>query len=46
MPQPDFFPPMIPEAFQAYTNFWYAQAHAQVGQGQYPVPPKATPTQP
>ena len=25
-----------PKAFQAYTNFWYAQAQAQAGQGQYP----------
>ena len=25
MPQLGFFPPMTLEAFQAYTNFWYAQ---------------------
>ena len=33
MPQPGFFPPMTPEAYQAYANFWYAQAQAQVGLG-------------
>ena len=44
IPQPGFFPPMTSEAFQTYTNFWYAQAQtqAQVGQGQYPMPPMAT----
>ena len=29
MPQPGFFPPMTSEAYQAYANFWYAQAQAQ-----------------
>ena len=24
MPQPRFFPPMIPEAYQVYVKFWYA----------------------
>ena len=44
MPQSGFFPPMTLEAFQAYTNFWYAQAQvqAQAEQGQYPMPPMAT----
>ena len=44
IPQPGFFPPMILKAFQAYTNFWYAQA--QVEQGQYLVPLVTTPAQP
>ena len=41
VPQPGFFPPMTPEAYQAYMNFWYAQSQAQVPVGQmpYPVPP-------
>ena len=29
MPQAGFFPSMSPEAFQAFTNYWYAQAQAQ-----------------
>ena len=29
MPQPRFFPPMTLEAFQAFTNYWYAQTQAQ-----------------
>ena len=37
---------MTLEAFQAFTNYWYAEAqaqtHAQVGQGQFPVPPTIT----
>ena len=41
MPQPRFFPPMTPEAYQTYLNFWYAQTQAQVPAGQMPysVPP-------
>ena len=48
MSQPGFFPLMTSEAFQAFTNYWYAQvqAQAQAGQGQYPVPPTATFAQP
>ena len=48
MPQPGFFPPMTPEAYQAYMNFWYAQtqAQAQTGQVSYPVPLRATFAQP
>ena len=44
MPQPRFFPPMTPEAYQAYMNFWYAQTQAQMPLGQmpYPVPPPPT----
>ena len=32
---------MTPEAYQAYANFWYAQAQAQAqaGLGQFPMPP-------
>ena len=43
---------MTPEAYQAYANFWYAQAQAQahaqaqVGLRQFPVPPTATFPQP
>ena len=29
MPQPGFFPPMTPEAYQAFMNFWYAQTQTQ-----------------
>ena len=48
MPQPRFFPPMTPEAYQTYMNFLYAQtqAQAQAGQVSYPVPPPATFAQP
>ena len=48
MPQPDLFPLMTLEAFQAYANFWFAQAQAQteVGKRQYPVPPTTTYAQP
>ena len=50
MPQPRFFPPMIPKAYQAYINLWYsqakAQAQAQAGLGQFPMPPTATFPQP
>ena len=44
MPQPEFFPPMTPEAYQAYANFWYAQAQAQAqaGLGQFLMPPMTT----
>ena len=44
MPQPGFFPPMTPEAYQTYMNFWYAQtqAQAQAGQVPYPIPPPTT----
>ena len=44
MPQPGFFPPMTPEAYQASMNFWYAQTQAQMPAGQmpYPVPPPPT----
>ena len=44
MPQPGFFPPMTPEAYQAYANFWYAQAQAQAQArlGQFPMPPMTT----
>ena len=35
---------MTPEAYQAFVNFWYAQAQAQtqMDQTQYPVPPQMT----
>ena len=48
MQQPGFFPPMTSEAFQAYTNFWYAQAQAQAkaGQSRYSMPPTTTFAQP
>ena len=52
MPQAGFFPLMTHEAFQAYTNYWYAQAQAQAqaNQGQFLVPRMTTfvqpPTQP
>ena len=50
MPQPGFFPPMTPEAYQAYMNFWYAQSQAQVPAGQMPYlvppPPQAVHAQP
>ena len=36
IPQARFFPPMTLEAFQAFTTYWYAQAH-----GQFFVPPMA-----
>ena len=45
MPQAEFFPLMTPEAFQYFTNYWYAQAQAQAqaqtqaNQGQFLVPP-------
>ena len=43
MPQQGFYPPMTPEAYQAYVNFWYAQAQAQaptqIGPAPYPAPP-------
>ena len=46
MPQLGFFPPMTPEAYQVYANFWYAQAQAQAqaqaGPGQFPMPPMTT----
>ena len=47
MPQPGLYPPMTPKAYQAFMNFWYAQAQAQtqMGQTQYPVPPTMTFTQ-
>ena len=48
MPQLRFFPPMTPEAYQAYSNFWYAQAQAQAQTrlGQFPMPPTTTFPQP
>ena len=35
---------MTSEAYQAYVNFWYAQAQAQAqaGKGQFPMPPTTT----
>ena len=33
MPQPRFFPPMTPETYQTYANFWYAQAQVQAQAG-------------
>ena len=44
MPQPGFFPPMTPETYQAYANFWYtqAQAQAQARLGQFLMPPTTT----
>ena len=46
--QPKFFLPMTLEAYQAYMNFWNAQAQAQTqtGQAQYLVPPTITFAQP
>ena len=48
MPQSGSFPPMTPEAYQAYMDFWYAQTQAQmpVWQMPYPVPPPTTHAQP
>ena len=50
MPQPGFFPPMTPEAYQTYMNFWYAQSQTQVPVRQmpYPIlpPPQTAHTQP
>ena len=45
MPQPGFFPPMTPETYQAYMNFWYAQTQAQTQEGHMPfmVPPPPPP---
>ena len=45
MPQPGFFPPMTPKAYQTYMNFWYAQTQAQTGQVPYSAPPPTTFTQ-
>ena len=44
MPQLEFFSPITPKAYQAYMNFWYAQAQAQTqtDQAQYLVPPTIT----
>ena len=44
MPQPGFFSPMTLKAYQAYANFWYAQAQAQAQPGlrQFPMPPTTT----
>ena len=42
IPQTGFFPQITLEAFQAFTNYWYAQAQAQAIHGQYLVPPTVT----
>ena len=46
MLQLEFFPLMTLEAYQAYANFWYAQAQAQAGLGQFLMPPATTFSQP
>ena len=44
MPQTGLFPSMTPKMYQAYVNFWYAQAQAQAQPGlrQFPMPPTTT----